>query len=282
MGYTKLDANLVTSSIWSEDDKTLRVWVYLMARAGANGSVLDTIPAIARACGYDNATVDAILKKLAAPDEYSRTPDMEGRRICITTVPEFSINLVNHSKYRHKDHTHAARQKKYRDGKRDARDASLPSRVTPSDTSIRQKTKAEVSTETELRLTPPASTTKAPPKDRPSWLDPAIESWKFAFKGRPDEKALKQHIGYLVREFGWDSVRPVWSDACCYAASSGEAKFFTPKSFAAKFGAHQAESQKRQPQPPPGPSGPQPRREQPWEKVIREGGGLRPDLVRAK
>jgi hypothetical protein len=127
VAYTKLDENLVTSSVWSEDDKTLRVWVYLMARAGANGAVLDTVPAIARACNYDLATVDGILAKLAGPDPYSRTREHEGRRIAILHDPEFAIYLLNHGKYRGKDHTSAHRQRDYRERLRSGMDARLES-----------------------------------------------------------------------------------------------------------------------------------------------------------
>jgi hypothetical protein len=141
VGYTKLDENLVTSSMWSEDDKTLRVWVYLMARAGANGAVLDTIPAIARACAYDIPTVSAILEKLASPDPYSRTRDHEGRRIAILHDPEFAIYLLNHSKYRGKAYTPAERSKSYRDRHAPSRDVTS---VTPN---VTAETQAEAEAE---------------------------------------------------------------------------------------------------------------------------------------
>jgi hypothetical protein len=152
LGYTKLDENLVTSSVWSEDDKTLRVWVYLMARAGANGAVLDTIPAIARACGYDVASVEAVLEKLAAPDKYSRSPELEGRRVAILREPEFAIHLVNHAKYRGKDHTAAERQRRHRDVTRDNRDSHGESRPVTSGNagSHKQKQKQKQTEQTTL------------------------------------------------------------------------------------------------------------------------------------
>ncbi len=157
MGYTKLDENLVTSSIWSEDDKTLRVWCYLMARADSTGWVLETIPAIARACNYDIPTIEAILAKFAGPDKYSRTKDHEGRRIAILHEPEFGIYLLNHPKYRAKDHTAAERQRRHRASNvtavtRDKRD------VTPKTVTV---TQAEA--ETEPEPTEKAAGRAAPP-----------------------------------------------------------------------------------------------------------------------
>jgi hypothetical protein len=156
VGYTKLDENLVTSSMWSEDDKTLRVWVYLMARAGANGAVLDTIPAIARACAYDIGTVSSILDKLSSPDPYSRTRDHEGRRIAILHDPEFAIYLLNHSKYRGKSYTPAERSKSYRDRHAPSRDVTG---VTPS---VTAETQAEAEAEAEAEATANGSSVSQP------------------------------------------------------------------------------------------------------------------------
>jgi hypothetical protein len=146
VAYTKLDENLVSSSVWSEDDRTLRVWVYLMAKADSQGWVLETIPAIARACGYDVATTEAILERLAGPDKYSRTPDMEGRRIAILREPEFGIFLVNHAKYRGKDHTNAERQRRYRNAHRNGH---RNGGVTADNGESRRVTQAEAEAEAE-------------------------------------------------------------------------------------------------------------------------------------
>lgn len=143
MGFTKLDCNIVTSSVWAEDHETLRVWIYLLALADAAGRVRVTIPALAMQCGVTIERARAILDRFASPDPASRSPKNEGRRIRIDRNPEFAIVLLNHHDYRKKDYTHAARQRRYReknaapsrDGKvTPSRDAVTPSRDT------RQKT----------------------------------------------------------------------------------------------------------------------------------------------
>lgn len=183
MGFTKLDENLVTSSIWSEDDKTLRVWVYLMARAGANGAVLDTIPAIARACGYSLADVETVLERLAGPDKYSRSPEMSGRRIAIVHEPEFAIHLVNHSKYREKDHTAAERQRRHRAKQRD---------VTRDTVTV---TQAEAEAEAEDRSRERASVA----------VDPTLERRSDSFVLVDAVPPIEEYGGAIVDE--WRKLR---------------------------------------------------------------------------
>lgn len=202
MGYTKLDENLVTSSLWSEDDKTLRVWVYLMSQAGPNGAVLATIPAIARACGYDVETVEGILQKLAGPDKYSRTPEMQGRRIVVMQEPEFAIYLVNHKKYRAKDHTAAARAKRYRHAKRHG----VTRDVTPANGSVtvpnggvtaRTEAEAEANTSTEAA---------APHPDRPDWPRLAADVYLRHHPKASVPGAVFRTLKPLVGRHGWPAV----------------------------------------------------------------------------
>lgn len=199
MGYTKLDENLVTSSIWSEDDKTLRVWVYLMARAGANGAVLDTIPAIARACGYDLPTTKGILDKLAGPDEYSRTPDLNGRRIAVVTEPEFAIHLVNHSKYRGKAHTAAERAKAYRSRHAPSRKVTKPSRSITSESRTERKQKQKQK-QTDNGLRPDKPTAFPSPRAADVFL-------RFYPEGAPPAPMFKA-LRPLVAAKTWEVVEP--------------------------------------------------------------------------
>jgi hypothetical protein len=130
VGFTKLDEGIVTSTIWFEEDDVLRVWIYLLACADSEGLVFVTVPAIA---AHNKMSVDRareILEKFASPDPDSRNQNHEGRRIAITRESDFVIEVLNYQNYRLKDHTHAERQRRYRERhKRDARDASQPSRV---------------------------------------------------------------------------------------------------------------------------------------------------------
>lgn len=95
--YTKLAQSILTSTIWGEDDKTLRVWITLLAMADKNGEVISTIPGLSRISCVPLEDVEKALLKFMSPDKYSRTPDDEGRRIEKTDDGWF---IINHEKYR--------------------------------------------------------------------------------------------------------------------------------------------------------------------------------------
>ena len=143
MTYVKLDCNLVTSTIWNESSDTRIVWIYLLVSADPEGVVRVTVPGIATQCGIGIDIVREALAKFAAPDPDSRSSKHEGRRIRIEREPQFEIHLLNYEDYRNKDHTHAARQARYReklklrggDASLPSRDASRASRVTGGDAS---------------------------------------------------------------------------------------------------------------------------------------------------
>ena len=46
-GYTKLFADIITSSIWSEDNNTRIMWITMLASSDASGYVSGTIPGMA-------------------------------------------------------------------------------------------------------------------------------------------------------------------------------------------------------------------------------------------
>ena len=80
-GYAKLFSSIVSSTVWCEDDKTFRVWVWMLSQADATGHVEGSIPGLARLTAYTNEEVVHAIERLSSPDEYSRTKDHEGRRI---------------------------------------------------------------------------------------------------------------------------------------------------------------------------------------------------------
>lgn len=95
--YTKLFNSIVTSTIWTEDDKTRIIWITMLAMSDKNGEVQASIPGLARLSGISIEDTEKAIKKLMEPDAYSRTPDHEGRRI---QEIEGGWELLNHAKYR--------------------------------------------------------------------------------------------------------------------------------------------------------------------------------------
>ena len=97
IGYTKLFSSIVTSTIWVESDRTRIVWITMLALADRNGEIQASIPGLARLAGVPIPDCEEAIAKFTAPDQYSRTPDDQGRRI---EKIEGGWALLNHAKYR--------------------------------------------------------------------------------------------------------------------------------------------------------------------------------------
>ena len=155
MAYTKLFNSIITSTIWSEDDKTRIVWITMLAIADKNGEVQGSIPGLARIAGVGVEDCRASINKFLSPDPDSRTKDDEGRRI---EEIEGGWALLNHRKYREmatdadRAEQAAIRQQRARDKKkRNIPKVTQPSRdshatVTPGSRQIPQA-EAEANTD---------------------------------------------------------------------------------------------------------------------------------------
>lgn len=95
--YTKLFNSIVTSTIWTEDDKTRILWITMLAMSDQHGEVHASIPGLARIAGISTESAEIAIEKFMSPDPYSRTPDNEGRRIAEI---DGGWEILNHRKYR--------------------------------------------------------------------------------------------------------------------------------------------------------------------------------------
>lgn len=96
-GYTKLFGSILDSTVWDLPHATVRVWVTLLAMADRHGEVQAAVPGLAHRARVTLEETKAALSAFLSPDEYSRTPDQEGRRI---EPIDGGWRLVNHEKYR--------------------------------------------------------------------------------------------------------------------------------------------------------------------------------------
>lgn len=97
MGYTKLFEEIITSSVWSLDDKTRLVWVTILALKNKNGIVKAAIPGLANAARVPLEDCERAIHILESPDQYSRSKDNDGRRIAPI---DGGWQVLNHFKYR--------------------------------------------------------------------------------------------------------------------------------------------------------------------------------------
>lgn len=95
--FAKLFSNIVTSTIWQEDNATRLVWVTMLALADRNGEVDATVPGLANLARVTIPECETALQKFLSPDKYSRSQKREGRRI---EVVEGGWRLLNYEKYR--------------------------------------------------------------------------------------------------------------------------------------------------------------------------------------
>ena len=96
-GYTKLFASITDSTIWQASDATRIVWITMLSMADQHGYVGASVPGLANRARVNLQDCLTALETLSTPDEWSRTPDFEGRRI---TVVDGGWVLLNHAKYR--------------------------------------------------------------------------------------------------------------------------------------------------------------------------------------
>jgi hypothetical protein len=181
MAYTKLFNSIVTSTIWTEDDKTRIVWITMLAIADKNGEVQGSIPGLARIAAVPVEACRTAIAKFLSPDPDSRTKDDEGRRI---EEIDGGWSLLNHQKYREmasKDESREAeakrkaryRAKLARNGKEDeSQNVPDMSHDVPKTQHIAE---AEAEADTKRREEPPLS-----PKGERVKKEPSEDGKKFA------------------------------------------------------------------------------------------------------
>ena len=153
-GFTKLFSSIVTSSIWSEDDKTRIMWITMLASADARGHVDGAIPGMAAIARMSLLDAEQAIARLSAPDPYSRTADQEGRRII---AEPGGWRVVNYAAYREKRDPEKRREQN-RDAKRRQRQTSAkcqPMSAISQPRSAQAEAEAEKSTKNPL-LPPPS------------------------------------------------------------------------------------------------------------------------------
>jgi len=119
--FTKLFASITRSSIWLEDDQTLRVWVTMLALADRNGYVGASVGGLAAQARVPVEKTRQALEKFLAPDPDSRSKEFEGRRIEVT---DRGWSILNYERFRDM-RDEEARKEYERNRKRDQRAATL-------------------------------------------------------------------------------------------------------------------------------------------------------------
>jgi len=168
-GFVKLYGTILTSSIWLEDHTTFRVWIGMLALADANGYVGASVGGLAHACRVTRDECAAALDKFMSPDEESRTPDDEGRRV---EKVDRGWRILNAQKYRDmrspKQVADAERIREKRErGEYDSRGPVEQATDATSATRSNVALEVEVEVEEETTTTPPPLRAREPEKSEP-------------------------------------------------------------------------------------------------------------------
>lgn len=114
MGFTKLDENILQSSIMAEDDSVFKVWIALLAACKENGIANISPMFLSSICRKDISIISQAIEKLSLPDDYSRSINDSGKRI---ERVDGGFRIINYQKYRDFTYSHTAnaeRQRRFR------------------------------------------------------------------------------------------------------------------------------------------------------------------------
>lgn len=96
-GYAKVFSSILTSSLWQESAETRIVWMTMLVLADKFGDVVASVPGLAHQANVPIDACESALEVFTSPDRYSRSKELEGRRI--QEIPG-GWRLVNFEHYR--------------------------------------------------------------------------------------------------------------------------------------------------------------------------------------
>jgi hypothetical protein len=94
--FVILDAEILSSSVWSEAAHVRLVWITLLILCDTEGYVGAAMPGIARAAGVSLPEAEDAMARLQQPDPHSRTKACEGRRLEIADRGFRVLNFMEH------------------------------------------------------------------------------------------------------------------------------------------------------------------------------------------
>ena len=100
-GFVKIDGDIFGSSLMEEKPVTRLVWFFFLASADKTGKVDETHKALARRFNLPLGDVEKAIEDLEQPDEISRSPAEDGRRIIrLDEHRAWGWQIVNYALYR--------------------------------------------------------------------------------------------------------------------------------------------------------------------------------------
>ena len=122
--FVVIDAEILSSSVWSEAAHVRLVWITLLILCDTDGYVGASIPGIAKVAGVTLEEAAAAMTRFQEPDEWSRTKTEDGRRVRVVERGFQILNFTEHldrlsserAKSRERVRKHRARKRAKADG----------------------------------------------------------------------------------------------------------------------------------------------------------------------
>lgn len=94
--FTKLKLDILYSSVWQASKETRILWITMLAMCDETGKVRASLPGLAHCANLSLSETECSLSELESPDPYSRTKDLEGRRVVQIDGGWQVINYLKH------------------------------------------------------------------------------------------------------------------------------------------------------------------------------------------
>lgn len=131
MGFTKLHATILQSSIMAEPPEIFKVFVAILAATDPDGIARVSSTFLAAVCYFPLETIDQALAALEAPDLRSRSLNDEGRRIQKIDGGYLVINYEKYREFSYSMNPEAVRKREYRGKRKDEHESSGHSGTCP-------------------------------------------------------------------------------------------------------------------------------------------------------
>lgn len=237
--FVVLDAEILSSSVWSESAHVRLVWITLLILCDTEGYVGAALPGIARAAGVSLEQATEAMDRLQQPDPHSRTKDNEGRRLALAERGYQVLNFRQHLDRLSSERVKARdRVRRFRERRRNACNVTVP---TGSREQGVVRSDAPASGSTPVALVPvKASVTgaSASPLAKPvkpgreTWLTGFAADWREAYEGEPSFGEMARVLRQPVEALGEPEVRRRWR---LYLGQT-EGRFASPTRFAQTIG----------------------------------------------
>jgi len=193
MSYGRIHRSFFDSSINDTEPETRLVFIYMIVSSDREGRIDITRSSLARRLNLQATAIDRAIEVLGAPDERSRTPDHEGRRIIpIEDRRDWGWIVVNKEQYRD------AGEPDDEADRAAARDRKRKQRERDNSNSLSRGSNLDSVSNTEESKHTPSVTVTPSHRKNVTWCDATFaECWKLVPRKEGKREARKHFDAFV-------------------------------------------------------------------------------------